>query len=157
MHPHHTLLEQLYQAFQRKDGAAMTACYAPDARFQDAVFDLRGPEVGAMWRMLCRRGKDLELVYNGVEADADGGRAHWEATYTFSTTGRKVLNIIDARFVFRDGLIVDHTDSFNFWTWSRQALGPTGLLLGWTPMLQNKVRATARAGLDKFMADEAAK
>jgi ketosteroid isomerase-like protein len=157
MHPNHTLLEQFYQAFQRKDGAAMAACYAPDAHFQDAVFDLRGPEVGAMWRMLCRRGKDLELVYNDVDADADGGRAHWEATYTFSATGRKVLNIIDARFAFRDGLIVTHNDSFNFWTWSRQALGPTGLLLGWTPMLQNKVRATAKAGLDKFMADEAAK
>jgi hypothetical protein len=62
-----------------------------------------------------------------------------------------VVNRIDAEFVFRDGLIVRHTDTFNFWAWARQALGPAGLLLGWTPMLQKKVRDTARAGLAKYM------
>ncbi|MEP7356378.1 MAG: nuclear transport factor 2 family protein, partial [Anaerolineales bacterium] len=70
--------------------------------------------------------------------------------YTFST-GRKVLNIIDAEFQFQAGRIVAHRDRFSFWRWSRQALGPTGLLLGWTPLVHNKVRAIARARLDKFI------
>jgi ketosteroid isomerase-like protein len=37
------LIERFYAAFGRKDGDAMAACYAPDARFSDPVFgELRG-------------------------------------------------------------------------------------------------------------------
>ena len=31
-----------YEAFQRRDGATMAACYTPDATFRDPAFDLRG-------------------------------------------------------------------------------------------------------------------
>lgn len=151
------LIERLYSAFQRRDGEAMAACYAPDARFSDPVFtDLRGEEVGAMWRMLCERGKDLELTYADVAADAEGGSASWQADYTFSTTGRKVHNEISAEFRFAGGLISEHRDRFDLWRWSRQALGPVGLLLGWSPPVQSKIRAQAREGLDEFMAAESA-
>ena len=85
-------------------------------------------------------------------ADGDAGTAHWLADYTFTQTGKKVHNDVRAAFRFRDGLIVDHVDTFDFPKWARQALGTTGLLLGWTPMVRNKVRHTARAGLDKFLA-----
>jgi ketosteroid isomerase-like protein len=152
MHPNAQLLTDFYSAFQRRDPAAMAACYHPDAEFSDPAFPgLRQPEVAAMWTLLCERGKDLELSFRDVHADDASGRAHWEARYTFSTTGRKVLNRIDAHFTFRDGKILRHTDTFDFWRWSSQALGPVGLLLGWTPLLRNKVRAQARASLQKFM------
>jgi hypothetical protein len=38
------------------------------------------------------------------------------------------------------------------WRWTRQALGPVGLLLGWTPWLAGRVRSQAAAGLAKFRA-----
>ena len=64
-----------------------------------------------------------------------------------------VLNRIDGEFSFNpQGLIIKHRDRFDFWTWSRQALGTPGLLLGWTPMLRKKVRATAAGNLAKFLA-----
>ena len=133
----------------------MGACYAPDAGFSDPVFqDLRGDEVRAMWRMLCERGKDLTVSHSAVEADDASGTARWEADYTFSGTGRKVHNEIAASFKFADGLIADQVDRFDLWRWSRQALGPTGLLLGWSPVVRNKVRAQARANLEAFMAAE---
>lgn len=139
-----------YQAFQRRDGAAMAACYTPDATFRDPAFDLRGEEIGRMWRMLCERGKDLRLEFANVSADGDRGSADWQAWYTFSKTGRAVHNVIHAEFRFRDGLICEHVDDFDFWRWSRQALGPAGLLLGWTPLLRNKVRTEAARGLAAF-------
>ncbi|MBZ4419252.1 nuclear transport factor 2 family protein [Myxococcus sp. RHSTA-1-4] len=152
MHPHSQLISDFYSAFQRRDAKAMAACYHPDVEFTDEAFvGLRYAQVTAMWSMLCERGKDLELTFRDVQADDRTGRAHWDARYTFSTTGRKVLNRIDAEFEFRDGKIVRHRDHFDFWAWSRQALGPVGLVLGWSPMLRNKVRATARASLDKYM------
>lgn len=146
-------IHNFYSAFQKRDHEGMIACYHPDITFSDPAFThLQGKEAGAMWHMLCERGTDLELTYSDVSVSGNTGTAHWEPTYTFSTTGRKVHNIIDANFIFADdGRIVQHRDYFNFWRWSRQALGPMGLLLGWTPIVQNKVRQTAMVGLKKFI------
>jgi len=145
------LIRRFYTAFQQRDAAAMTACYALDVQFSDPVFtELHGSQAGLMWKMLCERGKDLKIEFGDVRADGATGSAHWEAWYTFSTTGRKVHNVIDATFEFRNGVIAKHSDSFDLYRWSRQALGPAGLLLGWTPLLQNKVRAMAAKGLADY-------
>ena len=150
------LIQKFYAAFAALDGQTMQACYASDASFEDPVFTLRGRErIGAMWRMLCdttrAKGRDAwKLEASAISAEASIGRAHWEAHYRFSATGRLVHNVIDAQFGFKDGLIVSHRDSFDFWRWSRQALGPTGLLLGWTPLLRGKVRKTAAGNLQAF-------
>ena len=149
------LIDRFYSAFARRDHETMAACYAQDATFTDPVFqDLRGEEVRAMWRMLCERGIDLRLEHSEVRADEDRGSAHWAADYTFSGTGRPVHNEIDAGFRFADGLIVEHVDSFDLWRWARQALGPIGLVAGWAPPLQNRIRAQARENLRAFMAGE---
>ncbi|HEX6038124.1 nuclear transport factor 2 family protein [Longimicrobium sp.] len=155
MHPNAALIDRFYAAFAARDAAGMAACYHPDVVFTDPAFgELRGAQARAMWAMLVERGKDLDVTWSDVHADDATGRAHWEARYTFSASGRRVHNRIDAEFAFRDGLIARHADRFGFWPWARQALGPAGLLLGWTPMLRNKVRATARAGLEKYMASK---
>ena len=152
MHPNAALIERFYTAFQARDAEAMRSVYAHDVVFSDPVFgELHGPQVGAMWAMLCGRSKDLSLNFTGVEADDERGRARWDARYTFTQTGRKVHNVIDAEFEFRDGLIVRHIDRFPFWRWSRQALGAPGWLLGWTPILRKKVQATVRKALDSYM------
>ncbi|WP_422099790.1 nuclear transport factor 2 family protein [Variovorax sp.] len=156
-------IERFYGAFAQLDAATMEACYAPDAVFDDEAFSLRGRrEIGGMWRMLCEatkaKGADVwRLSHRDVRADERDGSAHWDAHYRFSATGRLVDNSIDARFGFTpEGLIATHRDSFPFWTWSRQALGTPGLLLGWSPMLRKKVRATAAANLAKYLASRPA-
>jgi ketosteroid isomerase-like protein len=146
------LINRFYEAFARRDAEAMTACYAPDVRFADPAFgELHGDEARGMWRMLVERGKDLEVVHSNVVADEERGSAHWDADYTFSATGRKVHNSIDARFRFEGGLIAEHQDSFDLYKWARQALGPVGLLLGWAPPVQHKIRSGARESLDEYM------
>ncbi len=102
-----------------------------------------------MWRMLTGRASDLKVRLVEHEASEERGSAHWLADYTFST-GRKVHNDVRASFRFRDGLIAEHQDSFSFYAWSRQALGPVGLALGWTPVLRTKVQKDARAQLEAF-------
>lgn len=144
------LIERFYSAFKIKDYATMAECYHPDAYFRDEVFELKGKEVAAMWHMLCKRGKDMTLEYSVTE-QAGKISAHWEPKYSFSQTGRFVHNIVDAEFEFKDGLIIKHIDRFDFWRWSRQALGLPGLILGWTPFLRNKVSTMAMANLQKFI------
>jgi hypothetical protein len=157
MHPHQQAIESFYSAFARLDPEGMAPLYADNVEFEDEVFSLRGKrEVVGMWRMLCEatraKGADVwKLAYRDVEADDSAGSAHWDAHYRFSATGRIVDNSIDARFEFdRAGKVVRHKDSFDFWRWSRQALGAPGLLLGWTPIVRNKVRAQAAVSLRRF-------
>lgn len=153
MHPHAALVQRFYAAFKALDAEGMAACYHRDVVFQDPVFgELRGDRARDMWRMLAARAKDFALDVSDVRADEHAGSARWVATYTFGKTGRRVRNVIDARFAFRDGLIARHTDAFDLWKWTRMALGPTGVLLGWTPMVQGRIRAEARKGLDDFVA-----
>lgn len=151
--PHDELIERFYAAFARRDGAAMQACYAPDVHFRDPVFtDLHGAEAGAMWRMLTGRAEDLEIELGEHEAGEERGSARWVARYTYSQTGRHVTNDVRASFRFAGGLIADHVDEFDLYRWERQALGPVGTALGWTPLLKGAVRRRARAALDEFMA-----
>lgn len=155
-HANAVLIDRFYGAFAQRDADGMAACYAPDVVFGDPAFGtLRGDEVGDMWRMLCGRAKDLSVRHGNVAADDTRGSARWEADYLFSQTGRMVHNRIEAAFVFRDGLIVEHRDRFDLWRWSRQALGLPGLLLGWSPVVRNKVQRQARAGLAAFRAKRA--
>jgi ketosteroid isomerase-like protein len=147
------LIDRFYAAFARHDGDAMAACYSADATFADPVFtDLSGQEPGAMWRMLTARSNDLKVEVVERAAAGDTGSAHWIARYTFGQTGRHVVNDVHSTFRFKDGLIAEQHDDFDLYRWTRQALGPMGVTLGWTPMVQGGVRRKARAGLDQFRA-----
>lgn len=152
------LIEQFYGAFAEGDGDRMAASYAPVATFSDPVFgELDGREAGGMWRMLIGQAKDLRIELLDSQAENGRGSAHWRAHYTFSQTGRAVVNDVRASFRFAnddDGLIVEHVDDFDFYRWARQALGTRGLLLGWTPFVRSAVRGRARDSLEKFLAQE---
>jgi ketosteroid isomerase-like protein len=152
MHANAQAIKDFYECFGRRDAEGMIAHYDPQVQFSDPVFtSLRGDEVFAMWRMLTGRATDLRIEATGIEADDRSGKAHWDAWYTFSATGRKVLNRIDASFAFRDGKIVRHDDSFDLWRWAGMALGIKGKLLGWAPFVQGAIRKQADAGLRAFM------
>jgi ketosteroid isomerase-like protein len=156
-HPNAIALARFYEAFNVCDAPTMVALYAPDAVFSDPAFgELHGPEVGAMWTMLTGQATDLRVQASDIEADDDSGSAHWQAHYTFSATGRPVVNNVTAQFRFRDGLIVEHRDRFSMWTWSRQALGPSAYLLGWNPIGHGLVQRKARGRLEAFMARDGA-
>lgn len=152
MHPNEQIITDLYEAFSRKDYRSMQRLYHDEAVFNDEVFkDLNAREVKAMWEMLIKRGKDLEVDYNNIHADETGGTAEWTAVYSFSKKKRKVQNHIQAEFQFKDGKIYRHQDSFSFPRWSAQALGLTGKIFGRSSWLRKKVQLQARKGLDQFI------
>jgi ketosteroid isomerase-like protein len=149
------LIERFYGAFAQCDGASMASCYAPLASFSDPVFvGLDARQAGGMWRMLTGQATDLRIELLDHESDGERGSAHWRAHYTFSQTGRPVINDVHASFRFADGLIAEHTDEFDFYGWARQALGAQGLLLGWSPLLRAAVRRRARASLEQFLTQQ---
>lgn len=147
------LIEKFYKAFKDLDGEGMAACYHKDIVFEDPAFGvLKGAKAGNMWRMLCasQKGQNFVVEASKIMGGAQKGTAYWEAHYLFSQTGRKVHNKIDAKFEFKDGKIIKHTDTFNLHQWAKQALGIKGALLGWTGFFRKKLNAQTNKMLTKF-------
>ncbi len=153
------LIRRFFDAFAALDGAAMAACYHPQASFSDPVFpDLRGGEPGAMWRMLtaaAARSGDFRLDYRIARSEERKAQVLWEADYPYQR-GRRVHNRVRSTLTVWDDAIVRHVDEFAFWSWSRQALGASGWLLGWAPAYRRTVQRAARAQLDRFIARDGA-
>ncbi len=147
------LITHFYTSFASGNAEAMAECYHDDILFNDPAFGtLKCEEVGNMWRMLLERSKgDLKISFSEVKANETSGSAKWEARYTFGQTGRKVINRISAEFKFENGKIIRHTDHFNMWKWSRQALGFKGLLLGWTPLITKAVQKQTNKLLKSYI------
>lgn len=149
------LIQTFYSAFKNLDAETMSNCYHEEVVFEDPAFGvLKGIHAKNMWRMLCesQKGKDFKIIYSNIEADHLKGTAHWEAFYIFSKTGRKVHNVIQAHFEFKDGKIIKHTDVFDVYKWSKQAFGLTGFLIGWTRFFKNKLNDQTNRLLIKFEA-----
>jgi limonene-1,2-epoxide hydrolase len=152
MNPNEQIISKFYSAFNGKDYKTMQSLYHPDSVFYDPVFEnLKSNEVKAMWEMLITTAKDLKIECSNIEANESTGQCRWDAWYTFTATGWKVHNIINASFEFKEGKIIKHTDTFDLWRWSRMALGVSGVLLGWSRIVRNKIRRTAQGRLQKFM------
>ena len=147
------LIDSFYRSFQKQDAAKMNACYSDDVIFFDPVFGLlQAHEARAMWAMLCQNARDLTITFNDIKAlDDEYYTCNWTATYTFSRTGRKVVNKIKAYMRFSEGKIIEHSDAFSLYNWAKQAFGLTGFLIGWSNFFQKKIRKQARMNLEKFM------
>jgi len=148
------LIEKFYIAFQKLDYQTMNDCYSEDIVFSDPAFGvLKGDEARAMWEMLCKNARDFSLTYSNIQMlDEEYATCNWVATYTFSKTGRSVVNKIKAYMKFYDGKIIEHSDAFRLSTWIGQALGWKGVLFGWTGVMKRAVQKNARKNLESFMA-----
>ena len=147
------VIEKFYTAFQKLDYQTMNSCYSDDIVFSDPAFGLlRGDEAKAMWEMLCKNAKDFSLTFSNIQLlDEEYANCNWVATYTFSKTGRKVVNNIKAFMLLKDGKIIEHSDAFKLSKWAAQALGWKGALLGWTGFMKRKIQNNARKNLIAFI------
>ena len=150
------IIQKFYESFAGNNADAMISCYADDIEFSDPAFGLlKGEDAKNMWKMLVERAKgNIKIEFKNVVADDKKGSADWTADYLFSKTGRKVFNEIHADFEFQDGKIIKHTDNFDLWKWSKQALGISGVLLGWSSFLKNKIQKNAREALAEYSEKE---
>lgn len=146
------IIERFYTAFQQKDAAGMNACYGENIVFSDPVFMLlKGDQVKSMWEMLCKNAKDFSLTFSDIALlDEEYATCKWQAIYTFSKTGNKVVNNVKAYMRFKDGKIIEHSDAFRLSTWIGQALGWKGKLFGWTGFMKRAVQNNARKTLMKY-------
>ncbi|WP_405325501.1 nuclear transport factor 2 family protein [Leeuwenhoekiella sp. LLG6367-2.1] len=153
MHPNEELLNTFYKSFKDHNPKEMTACYGKNITFTDPAFGhIKGDRVRAMWHMLIERGgDDLTIKYEDIQADDYTGSAKWVATYYFGPNRRKVVNHVVGTFYFQNGKILQHTDHFDLWKWSRQALGVKGILLGWSDYMKLKIQQESSKKLSLYL------
>ena len=147
------LIERFFTAFQKLNAAEMNACYSDDVAFYDPMFELlKGEEAKAMWEMLCQNARDFSLQYDSIKNLDDGYyTCKWTASYTFSKTGRRVVNMCKAHMKIENGLITEHSDGWSIHKWSAQAFGLKGKLLGWAGFFRRKLKNTAKRNLMHFI------
>jgi hypothetical protein len=152
MNENEKIITKFYDALAAGNTSKMLECYHPTVKFRDPIFgSLNANEVSKMWEMLIIRSSgNLKIKLSDVKSNEYNGTALWVASYNFSKNKRPVVNRISAQFYFQDGLIIRHTDDFDIWKWSKQALGLTGYLFGWTGFMQNKIHTNAILSLRKY-------
>jgi ketosteroid isomerase-like protein len=148
------IINKFYTAFKKLDADTMCSCYSADIVFFDPIFELlKGSEATYMWQMLCKNAKDFSLTYDNIQSLGDDYyTCEWVATYTFSSTGNKVVNKIKANMKVIDGIIIEHSDAFSVHKWSSQALGFVGKLFGWNSFFQRKIKNKAKRNLMQYIA-----
>jgi ketosteroid isomerase-like protein len=153
MQSNEKLIEKFYTAFKNLDAKTMNACYSDNIVFYDPMFDLlKGYETKAMWEMLCKNAKEFSLEFDSIKDLGDGYyNCNWKASYNFSKTGRRVINNGKAYMKIENGIITEHSDGWSFHKWSGQAIGVMGKLLGWSSLLKNKVKNTAKKSLLEYI------
>ena len=151
MTPAEETVKTVYEAIQRGDAAAATACYCDDAYYEDLAFKLKGNgDIDAHVALVCSR--KVKVAYTNIHTDGLEVKGHWVFDYVFAKTGRPVHNEMNSTFKFRDGKIVDHRDEGNRWEWSKQALGfPQDIIVTLAPPI---LRRQAIEELEKFKAEE---
>lgn len=153
MNTNEELITTFYRSFNVLDAAGMINCYSNNIVFFDPVFDLlNGQEVFSMWQMLCKMANGFSLTFGNIQ---DLGENYytcdWVATYTFSKTGRHVVNNVKAHMKIIDGKIIEHSDAFSLHQWSRQALGFSGWLFGWNSYYRQRIKNIAKRSLVTYM------
>ena len=149
------LIAKFYDGFQQRDAEKMLSCYHDDIKFSDPVFGtLRGNRAKVMWKMICEIAGDLRIEYSSLAADDESGSAKWEAWYTFSKTGRQIHNKIEADFIFKDGLILEHHDSFVLRKWASQAFGFKGRIIGGTSFFRKRIQGFSNVALTKYVGNK---
>lgn len=152
MNENQKTLHKFYAAFATSNYQDMISCYHPNVVFTDPIFHTLGAKDALnMWKMLLEKGEGKTVIeYSNISANENEGTANWVATYLFSATNRRVVNRVRAKFIFQDGLIIKHTDTFDLYKWSQQAFGFKGYLMGWTGFMKEKIHENAVASLASY-------
>jgi len=147
------LITRFYTSFSNGNATQMIDCYHENIVFEDPAFGkLKGERAAKMWEMLLSKNdSQLEVSFKNIKTTETRASVDWIASYLFGPKKRKVINEVHANFVIEDGKIIQHIDDFDVWKWSKQALGTTGALLGWTPFIKTEIQKKANKSLDEFI------
>jgi steroid delta-isomerase-like uncharacterized protein len=127
-----SIVREFERAFNRRDVAALVACFTADGSYHDTFFGGHTGPAGlrAMFERMFREGRDYRWTMETVVETESGAAAEWSFGYTVSdaiprSAGRAVRFRGMSLFEKRDGKIAAYRESFD--------LGAALLQLGFSP------------------------
>jgi hypothetical protein len=127
----------------------MLELYDADAGFEDPMFGtLDARQTRGMWRMLTRSGQGVHVSLRDAWANDTAGGVHVDSEFIFPQTSNTVHNQVEARFKFKAGKIVHHTENYDLQAWIRMALGVSVV----TSELEVQFKAQFQNGLAQILA-----
>ena len=98
------------------------------------------------------KGEGPNFEVSNIVGTATGGSAHWECKYQSPVNpSRMVHNKVDANFTIANGKITKHVDTFDWWSWAKQAMGCIGFLCGCCSCFHNIAKKKANSKLQHYM------
>ena len=151
MNQNEATIHRFFTAYQNKEYTTMQNCYSKDAVYNSPIYGLINAEhVKAMWEMICKTNEEESLHFEKIELlDHEYTTCDWSLAYYY--TNRRINNKIKSYLRLENGLIIEHTDAFDLYKWSRMAFGLTGLLIGWSKFFQKKIQKSTRNKLSEFI------
>jgi hypothetical protein len=143
------ITRQFFDQLIARDLAGMLALYHPNIHYSNPFFELRGVDVGALWRMSWSYLPDIRVAC--TDSDIRGSSVYWQASYTYPPTGRYIEQHLTADLTFVDGTIIRHVDRFNIHEWAHKAYGTVGALFGGWRMFERRIAVKARTRLAAFV------
>ncbi len=147
------IITEFYNNFSEGNAQGMTQYYHKDIVFNDPIFGtLKKERAFKMWEMLLsKKSEHTTISFDNIIEKEGFITVNWTATYLFGPQQRKVVNNVLATFRFQENKIIEHSDSFDLWKWTRQALGTSGYLMGWSSFMQKKIQHKMELQLDDFI------
>ena len=151
MTPNEKTIHQFFKALENRDYKTMQNCYEKSAVYNNQVMGLLDfGSTKAMWQQMCTSLTNLETSYTTIqELDEEYATCLWEEQYI--NNGKLISKKNKAYFRFENGLIIEHTDGFNFYDWCKQTKGVVGWLFGWSTFMQKRIQKKARTSLINYM------
>ncbi|MFO0600771.1 MAG: nuclear transport factor 2 family protein [Myxococcaceae bacterium] len=136
------VVTQFYAGFESKNVDAMEKLYAPNLKFQDAIFKFNDSAgTTHMWRKLFQVDPNAKMKFTLDSVDGPNVKGHWVADY--HVNGRPVHNEVSTTMKVVDGKITEHHDDFDWNKWAPQAF-PAGKLFT-LPGLDSLAKGLVRA------------
>ncbi|WP_342269364.1 nuclear transport factor 2 family protein [Spiroplasma endosymbiont of Aspidapion aeneum] len=151
------IINEFYSAFKKGDYQKMNSLYGEDIIFNDSIFkDLDYLQVTSMWEMLLSKKEEskFSIEYEVLLDHNDEYYVMWSAHYLFGPKRRKVSNIVKSEMVIKDKKIALHTDVFDFYKWSKQAIGIASILFGKRKFFHNKICSVANKNLMNYISNK---
>lgn len=151
MTPNETTIHLFFQSLEKRDYKTLQSCYGKNAVYNNPVMGLLDTDTtNAMWQLVCTCIPDIKTSYTDIqELDEEYATCLWKEQYI--NTGKLISKKNKAYFRFENGLIIEHTDGFNFYDWCKQTKGVVGWLFGWTNFMQKRIQKKERNKLIAYI------
>jgi hypothetical protein len=132
-------LKNYVKALIKKESHALADCYSEEANFFDPIFDnLDKENLVKYWELRFTTYKDLKILVLASELYEHSASIKWFISY--KQKNKKIRYSMVSILEIRNGKIIKQFDHFHFWKMAMQAYGFMGFFLGWTKLMNARVK-----------------